>query len=937
MRSVHATLTALMLVTLAPAWARAPQPGLDYVPGEVLMAPEPVMTMAAARGLADAAGMTVVQPDTLTRVWRLSVPAVESVESAVTRLSAMPGVRFAQPNYIYRIPEYGRTPIVGGAPPAVSARFTPNDPFFPLQWHMHQVRAEQAWDIEQGSTSVIVAVVDTGVAYRDAPGLYAQVEDLAGVHFVAGYDFVANDEFPDDEMGHGTHVTGTIVQATGNGIGVAGLAHGCSLMPVRALDQNGSGTTATVTEAVTWAVQHGADVVNMSIGSAFGGQADLQAMQQAAEAGAVLVAATGNANQGEIDFPASSPYVIAVGSVRYDKTRAPYSNYGPGIDIMGPGGDNDVDQNGDGNPDGVYQNTRYPGQGDSNLERAKYYWVDGTSQATPHVTATAALLVSHGITGTPRWEVVKNTIETTAEDLGTPGYDELYGAGLVRPDLALASIDSGSGFRLGGTVTYGTGGLANVEVSIGSRTTTSDDSGGYVFTGLQAGAYTVTPTLTGYTFSPPSRAVDLAADSLAVDFAAVRSLTHQFTAGLRMVSCPVVPSQAGTTAADIFGQGASSLYAYNTTAATYAAVTAAPESGVGYFLRLSGDSEAHVEGATVSLLPVSADLAVGYNLLGSTRATTDLALTDLAFIEGQSTMSFDQASAAGAVTPYAWAWDDQAESYVLLHPTLTGASHTVSPWGAFFLEALRAVTVQLPVAEASSTSVASRAAAGYALTVRAAADSAPSALAICGHSSSGPIVASAPAVPGGRGRAELRVTALDSGGDAAFSGQDFRVVLTPGGLRPGTRVALSVDGLEALPRDLSAYLTDESTGRTMSLRVQPWTETTVDGGGRAYTLRVAPRAWGLSVSVLDSTSARGVATVSYRLSSPAEVSAEVLNAAGRVVARLDQGVQAPGMRELAWTGLTDLGTRAPAGEYRVLLTARAETGERATATARVAY
>jgi len=937
MRTANATLAAVLLVTLTPAWARAPQPGVDYVPGEVLMAPEPVITGAAVRGVAEAAGMTVVQSDTLTGVWRLSVPAGESVESAVARLSAMSGVRFAQPNYIYRIPEYGRRAILGGSPPAVSTRFTPNDPLFPQQWHMQQVRAEQAWDIERGSTSVIVAVVDTGVAYRDAPGQYAQVEDLAGVHFVAGYDFVDNDEFPDDEMGHGTHVTGTVVQATGNGIGVAGLAHGCSLMPVRALDENGSGTTATVTEAVTWAVEHGADVVNMSIGSAFGGPADMEAMQQAAEAGAVLVAATGNSNQGDIDFPAVSPYVMAVGSVRYDKTRAPYSNYGPGIDIMGPGGDNDVDQNGDSNPDGVYQNTRYPGQGDSNLDASKYYFVDGTSQATPHVTATAALLISHGITGTPRWEVVKNTIESTAEDLGPAGYDEFYGSGLVRPDLALASIDGGSGFRLGGTISYGTGGLANVGVSIGSRTTTTDSSGGYVFTGLQAGSYTVTPTRAGYAFSPPSRTVDLAADSLAVDFAAVRSLTHDFTAGLRMVSCPLTPSQAGTTAADIFGQSASSLYAFNPGTGTYSAVTGAPEPGVGYFVRLSSDTEAQVAGVPAALLPVSADLSVGYNLLGTVRSGTDLALTDLSFVEASNTMSFDQASAAGAVRGYAWTWDDASESYVLLHPTLTGARHAVSPWGAFFLEAMRAVTVRLPVAEASSASATSRSYEGYALTVRAATDSAGCAMVVCGHSSSGPVVASAPAVPGARGGVELRAVALDDGGKAAFSGQDFRLVLAPGGLPPGARVALSVDGLAALPRDLSAYLTDESTGRTISLRVQPWLETTVDSGVRAYTLRVAPRAWGLSVSVVDAVGARGVATVSYRLSCPAEVSAEVLNAAGRVVAGLDQGVQAPGVRELTWTGLTDRGTRAPAGEYRILLTARSETGERATATARVAY
>ena len=281
-------------------------------------------------------------------------------------------------------------------------------------------------------------VIDTGVAYRTEDG-FVQAPDLAGTSFVPGRDFVDGDAFPDDEHGHGTHVAGTIAQSTHNGLGVAGVAPDASIMPLRVLDRNGSGGWGSIAASIRWAADHGAHVINMSLGGGMRSRTVERAIDYAHSRGVVIVAAAGNASRSTVEYPARHDHVIAVGAVRFDRTLSFYSSYGRGLDIVAPGGDLRVDQNGDGMPDGVLQNTivnRDPSSFD-------YLAWQGTSMATPHVAGVAALLVGAGITDP---DAVEHAMRSSAMDLGDP---EHYSSGLVQAGAALHTASSDYGAARG--------------------------------------------------------------------------------------------------------------------------------------------------------------------------------------------------------------------------------------------------------------------------------------------------------------------------------------------------------------------------------------------------------------------------------------------------------------------------------------------------------
>lgn len=355
------------------------------------------------------------------RARRLTLPTGMSVENALASYGNRGDVEFAEPNYI------------------AEAFTVPNDPFYKYQWHFDNstyggVHAESAWDTETGA-GVIVAVIDTGVAYEDytqGSTRYYRAPDLQSTAFASGYDFVNNDTHPNDDEGHGTHVTGTIAQSTNNGSGVAGLAYGATIMPVKVLNRFGSGTYAAIADGIYYAADHGAKVINMSLGGSFPSQTLENALGYAYNKGVTIVAAAGNDNTNVISYPAAyNDYVIAVGATRFDEARAPYSNYGAGLDVVAPGGDLNVKQNGDIYGDGVLQQTfgsRYNDWG--------YYFYQGTSMASPHVAAIAALVIANGNAVTPAQ--VRAAIETTADDLGVAGWDQTYGWGLANAAEALA-------------------------------------------------------------------------------------------------------------------------------------------------------------------------------------------------------------------------------------------------------------------------------------------------------------------------------------------------------------------------------------------------------------------------------------------------------------------------------------------------------------------
>lgn len=295
-------------------------------------------------------------------------------------LAAM--VESAQPNYQY-----------------FSLR-TPNDPDYGKQWNLRSINVERAWEETDGS-GVVVAVIDTGIS---------PVPDLEGVKFTKGYDFVNDREDALDDAGHGTHVAGTIAQATNNGYGVAGVAHGVTLMPLKVLGASGGGTVADIAEAIRFAADNGADVINMSLGGAGESALMREAIDYAHGKGVVLVAAAGNANANGAGYPARYPKVIGVAATGPTGVKSAYSNYGAGIDLSAPGGDMGRDR-GD-RLGGILQETINPANGQPVFESYQ-----GTSMASPHVAAVAALVKSVGVTDPAQvTEVLTRSARSTGED-----------------------------------------------------------------------------------------------------------------------------------------------------------------------------------------------------------------------------------------------------------------------------------------------------------------------------------------------------------------------------------------------------------------------------------------------------------------------------------------------------------------------------------------
>jgi len=425
--SVFAVVTLLLLQAPAPAGAgpiigrlgAAIDVRMDHAADHVLVRlSEDVSVSSVSSISANADGV-------FGRWYRAPVLRGETPIDAARRLAATPGVALAELDYVVRLDPIERVRVDGPSVPSA----TPNDPFFPDQWHFPPVQAPDAWDVSTGS-GVIVAVVDTGISQAG--------EDLACHTFVSPFNAITDTagSAVDDE-GHGTHVAGTIAQCTNNGIGVAGIAYGAQLMPVKALGADGSGYDSDIAQGIDWARTHGARVINLSLGSSCNANYPAcsssildNAINTATSAGIVVVAASGNENSPYVGTPANNPNVISVGAVRYDLGRASYSNYGSGLDIVAPGGDV-LDQNGDGYVDGVLQET-------FDVGGWGYYFWQGTSMAAPHVAGAVAVLRSAFPTATR--EQITAALLTTAADRGTPGYDTYYGNGLLQIDAALTAL-----------------------------------------------------------------------------------------------------------------------------------------------------------------------------------------------------------------------------------------------------------------------------------------------------------------------------------------------------------------------------------------------------------------------------------------------------------------------------------------------------------------
>ncbi|HEX4717971.1 MAG TPA: S8 family serine peptidase [Thermoleophilaceae bacterium] len=409
---------AALLMAAAPSASAA-----DYVNGEVLVAHDASASSAGS----SAAHVVRTRPG-------------ETVHEAIARLRKDHGVRYAVPNYV-----------------AHASGFIPNDPgigaatqWQDLQWDFtgpYGVDAPDAWSQAiaagaPGGRGVTVAVLDTGVAYENYRR-FRRDPDLYASRFTKPYDFVDGDRHPDDENGHGTHVTGTIAQKTNNGLGLTGLAYGVTIMPLRVLDAHGEGDAGAIARAIRYAARNKAQVINMSLefdSSITASQIPdiVSAVRYAHNKGVVVVGAAGNAAESAVAYPARTNYVISVGGTTEHGCEADYSNSGSGLDVVAPGGGDDAPLDDDPadlqncNPDergrDIYQVTF--------TRDVKTFGIpsnyEGTSMACPHVSAIAALIIAtHVIGKRPKPQAVEARIKATARDLGPPGVDRRYGAGLV--------------------------------------------------------------------------------------------------------------------------------------------------------------------------------------------------------------------------------------------------------------------------------------------------------------------------------------------------------------------------------------------------------------------------------------------------------------------------------------------------------------------------
>jgi len=359
-------------------------------------------------------------------------------------------VAYARPNYTAR-----------------ASLYTPNDPgrggvagWTGVQWNFLDTpsgaRIQGAWDAairagKPGGEGIVIAVLDTGVAYRSSPdGRYQKTPDLSRSRFVRGHDFVRGNALPYDRNGHGTFIAGTIAQSTNNGLGVTGIAYKSRIMPVRVLDFEGKGDVATIASGIRYAVRRGAKIVNMSFEFDIGLTASqipdvIAAIRYAHRKGSVLVAASGNAEDTRVAYPALAHNVIAVGATTEHGCLAEYSNTGQGLDLVAPGGGADAALPGEpackpfeGGGRDIFQYT-FLGAGFRRFGLPFGY--EGTSMAVPHVSGTIALMLSTGVLGEdPSPATIEQRLESTARDLGTPGYDTNYGAGLLDATAAATAV-----------------------------------------------------------------------------------------------------------------------------------------------------------------------------------------------------------------------------------------------------------------------------------------------------------------------------------------------------------------------------------------------------------------------------------------------------------------------------------------------------------------
>ncbi|HKB51670.1 MAG TPA: S8 family serine peptidase [Solirubrobacterales bacterium] len=426
-------------IAAAPAGAAGISPAREFVPDQV------VLKFKGARE-----GKTV------------DVPPGVGVRQAAAALRRNPRVAYAAPNYIATVSSDSGSKTLAPLDSAIAndpgPLSTPPGPpggWVSLQWNFLPwegtgtallpvspggINAVGAWQHliaagRQGARGIVVAVLDTGIAYRNDGSQFRRSPDFAPGQFVRGYDFVDHDPLPLDENGHGTHVAGTIAEKTNNGIGLVGLAYRAKLMPVRVLDRHGSGQADDIARGIHFAVAHGADVINMSFNFDCGKRVPGidEELRNAYRKGVVTVASIGNlGSEACVSPPATGPRTIGVGGTTEGGCLGSYSLLpGRGVDVLAPGGGPPVSGCPSVSNRSIYQVTLKGGNPRRFGEPGSYI---GTSMAAAHVSGVAAMILASGVLEqnvSPRGKVNRliRRLRNTTRDLGLP--PERQGAGLI--------------------------------------------------------------------------------------------------------------------------------------------------------------------------------------------------------------------------------------------------------------------------------------------------------------------------------------------------------------------------------------------------------------------------------------------------------------------------------------------------------------------------
>lgn len=308
--------------------------------------------------------------------------------------------KWVEPHYIYLTNETAQEPGYT----QMDSEEMPNDLlFYDYQWNLPIIETNRGWKVSKGSNDIIVAVVDTGVDIE-----HPDLKD----RLMKGYNVIDPKSEPYDDVGHGTHVAGIISAKVNNNEGIAGMMWGGKLLPVKALDSSGTGTTYSVAKGIIWATDQGAKVINLSLGNYADAQFLHEAIRYAFDRDVVLIAATGNDNTERPGFPAAYPEVLSVSATDYNLEKASFSNYGDYVDVMAPG-------------ESIA--STYPDN--------QYAALSGTSMASPHVAALAALIrsVNPDLKNTEVMEIIRKNVI----DLGEAGHDKYFGYGQIDVYAAL--------------------------------------------------------------------------------------------------------------------------------------------------------------------------------------------------------------------------------------------------------------------------------------------------------------------------------------------------------------------------------------------------------------------------------------------------------------------------------------------------------------------